>query len=283
MLETLLTALAVGFYCVAAVLAVVSLLMPTRCGERWVVVLATIGAVPLIVVLAMHGIKDGRLPAFGRFEALACYSLATVAAYVYITIRYRVRGISGFLIPYLAGILAFASPAVSAVSAEAVSLPATAGLWLGLHILAAFSGYGLFTLASVLAIAYLVQDRNLKRKRLGVVFETLPSLGTLDHLMSRQIASAFLMLTLSMGAGVLLVYTTGRQTEWLADPKVIATAMMWLVYAFLLHLRIYSGRHGTRIAWATIAGLVCVLFTFFGVHMVANSAHDFVLSGLLEK
>ena len=280
MFETILTGLAVALYVVAAVPAVASLFVPTARGERWVVLLTAVGGIALATVLVMHGVRDGRLPAFGRFEAVACYTLATVAAYIYIATRYRVRGISGFLVPYLAVLLAAAAPSV-ALRTE--TLPATAGLWLGLHILTAFVGYGLFTLASVLAVAYLVQDSNLKHKRLGTVFETLPSLGALDHLMSRQIASAFLMLTVSIGAGVLLAYTTGRQAEWLADPKVMATAMMWLVYAFLLHLRIYSGRHGTRIAWATLAGLACVLFTFFGVHLVADSVHDFVLSGVLAR
>lgn len=280
MVEILLTILAVGLYCLAVVPGLVSLLTPGERGERWAMVLTAVGGAVLLAILTIHGVRDGRLPAFGRFEALACYTLATAAAYLYVTLRYRVRGISGFLMPYLAGVLAFAAPAVTA---RTDSLPATAGLWLGIHILAAFVGYGLFTLASVLAIAYLVQDYNLKHKRLGTVFQNLPSLGMLDHLMSRQIASAFLMLTVSMGAGVLLVYTTGRQAEWLGDPKVMATAMMWLVYAFLLHLRIYSGRHGTRVAWATLIGLACVLFTFVGVHMVAESVHDFVLTNVLAK
>ena len=153
----------------------------------------------------------------------------------------------------------------------------TQNFWLGAHIITAFIGYGLFTLASVLASAYLIQDHNLKQKRFGPVFESLPSLETLESLMIRQIRFAFLMLSISIAMGVVLSHTTGGGEEWFSDPKVAGTMVTWSVYAILLHMRSRSGQHGRRIALVTLIGLLVLLFTFFGVDAITESTHNFVL------
>jgi len=152
-------------------------------------------------------------------------------------------------------------------------------VWLGLHVGAAFVGYAMFTLSSLLAIAYLIQDHNLKRKTFGVTFDRLPALEVLDHLMHRHMRIAFLLLTASIAFGVRLVDLDGGGPEWIADPKVAATLATWLVYAMLLHVRGNVGRHGRKIAIATIIGLLFVLFTFVGVHVLVDSQHSFVLPG----
>ncbi len=93
--------------------------------------------------------------------------------------------------------------------------------------------------------------------------------------MYKQIGLAFFLLTLSVTMGFMLTYSTGNQREWLTDPKIMATVVTWVVYAFLLHLRMYAKRHGRRIALAVLAAFICVLFTFFGVHVIARSVSTY--------
>jgi len=278
--EIILTAIGIGLYGLASILAVLSFVRPMPATERWVLSITIMGAVSLAVVLAIHGISAGRLPAFGRFEALTCYALAITGAYLHMATRHRMPGISAILIPYVTAILVVAVPGVSA---EMDSIPKIHNIWLSMHISAAFVAYSLFTLAGILAAAYIVQDYNLKHKHFGIMFERLPALETLDDLIHRQIGFAFLMLTVSIGIGVVLTRLAGNQKEWLADPKIIATIATWFLYAFLLHLRMYAKRRGKKIAWATIIGLVCILFTFVGIHLVTDCVHDFVLFDMAGK
>jgi ABC-type transport system involved in cytochrome c biogenesis permease subunit len=95
--------------------------------------------------------------------------------------------------------------------------------------------------------------------------------------MHRQMGIGFLMLTASIVFGVRLVDLSGGGAEWFSDPKVAATLATWCVYALLLHLRGNVDRHGRKMAVATLIGLSLILFTFVGVHLLAESRHSFVL------
>lgn len=278
--ELALLVLGIALLGLASVFAVASLVRPFQSGERRILVPAAIGILFLLAVLAIHGFHARRIPAFGRFEALTCYGIAVIAAYMQMASRHHMRGISGIVIPYVTVLLVLAAPSVNVV----MVLPAKMHhVWLGLHVCTAFVGYALFTLASVLAFAYLIQDNNLKRKHFGILFERLPSLEVLDQLMYRQIGIAFLFFTISIAFGVHLARLSGAGQEWITDPKIAATIATWVIYGVLLHLRANADRHGRKVALVTLAGLVFVLFTFYGVHFIADSVHAFVLPEAIQS
>ncbi|MFC1496903.1 inner membrane protein YpjD [Verrucomicrobiota bacterium] len=278
--KTILIVIGISVYGVSSVFAIVSLMSPRITNERLVHALTAVAAILITMVLILHGFKAGRIPVFGRFEALACYSLAVTISYLHLAKHHHLRGISAILLPYVTAMLIIGG---KSLNENTISI-ADGGqnIWLALHILAAFTGYALFTLASILAAVYLMQDYNLKHKLFGNVFQKFPPLETLDGLMCRQIGFAFLMLSLSMAAGAVLVRLSGGGSEWLTDPKITATIATWIVYAILLHLRVHSDQHGKKIAIATILGLICVLFTFIGVHLITESVHNFISSGIVE-
>ncbi len=114
---------------------------------------------------------------------------------------------------------------------------------------------------------------------MGAIFHKLPALGVLEDLMYRQISPAFVVFSISILLGILLTHLDHWGPKWITDPKVVATAVTWLVYAILFHLRMGADYHGRKVAIVTIVGLACVLFAFFGVHLVADSMHNFVSLG----
>lgn len=273
MLETLALTGTV-LYGIASVLAIALLLRPAHVSERWILAFASLGCATFCVALAVSGLSTGRIPAFGRFESITCYGIAVSAAYIHLAVRYSLRGVSAFLLPYVTALLIFGS---LSVTSRMTDTPPVGNVWLSLHVLTAFAGYGCFTVASVLAVSYLVQDFNLKHKRFRRAFELLPALETADCAMRRQICFAFALFTLSLVAGIRLAHSVGWQSQLLTDPKIIASSLTWLVYASLLSVCAYSKRHGRRIAWVTVIGLLCILFTFMGIHAVTDSSHNFVL------
>lgn len=272
--ETVCASMALLLYALASFLAVMHVARGLQAPDWRSLGLAAAGALPLIVVLILHGRQAGGLPVFCRFDALACYGVALTAAYVHMVAVHRTPGIGAILIPCVTVVLLGAVPAVHAAPASG---PQVSAFWLGLHVVSAFVGYAFFSLAGLLAVAYLVQDHNFKHKRFGVVWEGLPALETLDHLMGRQVGFGFLVFTISIGAGLVVVRLSGGGEEWLRDPKVVATVATWGLYAVLVHMRASADRHGRRVAAVTVAGLLCVLFVFLGVHFVAPSAHGFLM------
>ena len=273
-----LTALCVGMslYGLASFWSVKGLVCPAKLRQRVVGVSLAAGSLVFCVMLLVRGVLASRLPVFGRFEALTLYSLVVTGVFLLVSLRHRMRAISALLVPYAMLLLVLGAGGIRETVTLEVSLDP---LWLGLHVMAAFIGYALCTLAGVLGLAYVIQDNNLKRKRLGLLFERLPSLETLDHVMATQIGAAFIMLTLSVAFGARLVHLSGGGAEWLRDPKVLSTLATWGIYAVLMHMRTNADRHGKGMAVIALVGLLFVLFSFLGVHVVAESIHGFVVGG----
>jgi len=276
-IEHALAFLGIAGYVAASLLAIIALLGTKPRGERLALALMALGGTALAAVLILRWVRAASLPIFTRFDALTCYVLALSGAYLVLSAVRYLRGIAALLIPYatlvlLGGITALALGAGAPVPVQ--------GPWLALHVVTAYAAYGVFTLASLIAVAYLMQDSNLKHKRLGVVWERLPSLETLDQIMSRLVGVAFLLLTLSIVMGFWLVHASGGSDNWYTDPKVAATVATWILLAVFVHLRASSDQHGRGIALMAVAGLACLLFAFIGVHLVSPTLHSFLNVGL---
>jgi ABC-type uncharacterized transport system permease subunit len=266
---------AVALYGVAAVLAVANVVRTEAPRPTWVRALpvsATLGALCLGVGLVVHGLRIARFPAFGAFEAASWYALAVTVSYLYVSQRHDVRALAAFLFPYQALLVLLGLFRIAATA----TIPANLGTsLLGLHVAAAFSGYGLFTIESVVAAAYLLQDHNLKRRNFGAVYRKLPDLETLDRVMFELIGVAFLIFSVSIALGVGLAHVNKWGARWTTDPKVLATGFTWAVYGVLFYLRCSADRHGRKVAWVAVLGFLCVLLAFLGIHLLADSMHNF--------
>ena len=258
----------------AAALSIWRMVQGGRRADAGALLMMGASAVVVAVILVARAVRAVRFPAFGYFEALLFYGLTVLAAHLYVSLRHRMRGLSLILAPYATAVLAIA---LTGVRQPIPAAPEAGRVWIALHICSAFLAYALCTTAGVLGVAYLVQDSNLKRKRLGATFRILPALEALDHRMARHIGAAFLMLSLAVGFGVRLVQMRGGGMEWATDPKIVATAVTWGVYAILIHMRGGGRRHGRGMALLTLLGLLFLLFSFLGIHLLAESAHDFIL------
>jgi ABC-type uncharacterized transport system permease subunit len=270
------SALGIGgtaLYCVSAVLALVALLRSGERKDNAPVILLAGGMLLLMTLLSVRLCCTDNMPVFSRFDALASYALALSAAYLLLAAFRPTRGIAAILIPYAAVSLLCG---VSALRMGTGAPLPVQGFWLVSHVITAYAAFGVFTLASLNAVLYLVQDSNLKHKRLGLVWERLPSLETLDHLMSRLAGVAFLLLTISVVLGFVLVRRSGGGDDWFTDPKVLATIVTWIVLAVFVHMRASADRHGRGIALMALVGLACLLFAFVGVPLVAHTLHSFL-------
>ncbi len=58
---------------------------------------------------------------------------------------------------------------------------------------------------------------------------------------------------------------------WYADPKVATGIFVWLVYAAVLHVRLFAKIRGKRAALLTIAGFLLTLVTFAAAHVYPSA------------
>jgi cytochrome c-type biogenesis protein CcsB len=137
-----------------------------------------------------------------------------------------------------------------------------------------FLGDGIFAMAFVSSIMYLIQERQIKRKTRGTMFKRLPSLETLDSINHYSIIYGFSLITLGMITGAAYAQNA-LGTYWSWDPKEVWSLITWVCYAILLHERLAVGWQGRRSAIMSIFCFMVLIFTFLGGGLLLDSYHSF--------
>lgn len=102
----------------------------------------------------------------------------------------------------------------------------------------------------------------------------LPSADSLDELNYRSVAIGFPLLTLGIILGAIWGHVAwGRYWGW--DPKETWAFISWLIFAFFLHMRIFGGWEGKKIAWVGLIGAGSIVFTYWGVNFLLSGLHAY--------
>jgi len=220
---------------------------------------------------AARYLEAGYTPITTMHESLSFFSLAIVGFFLAMAGKYRVALLGSFVTP-LAMMAMLAS--ASFPSAVAPLNPALRSGWLGIHTIIAFGGYAAFAVACCAGIMYLLQERYLKKKKLGALYRRLPSLDTLDDINYRCLTIGFPLLTIAIISGAIWAESAwGAYWSW--DPKETWSLITWFIYAALLHGRLTIGWRGRRAAVLAIVGFGFILFTFVGVNLWLPGLHSY--------
>jgi ABC-type transport system involved in cytochrome c biogenesis permease subunit len=144
-----------------------------------------------------------------------------------------------------------------------------------LHLVLVIAGEALFVLASCAGAMFVIQNSLLKHKRLSKMSKLLPALQDLDRVNHLCLLWGFPVLTLGLMAGVVFAGFT-LKSGWGADPKIIWTFIVWVVYGFLLHQRLAIGWKGIRMAVVSCAVFILFLLSYLGVRFCFSTMHDFI-------
>ena len=202
--------------------------------------------------------QSGYLPVSNLKESLSFFAWAIIGSYLFIHLRFNILVLGSFLSP-LASVLMISSSFLQAQN-DIVN-PLVRNLWLTIHIGTIFIGNGIFAVAFLGGIMYLIQEREIKSKHFGPFYHRLPSLEVLDSLNYNCLILGFPLLTLGILSGAVFAqYTLG--TFWRWDHKEVWSLVTWLIYAVLLHGRLTTGWQGRRSAMISIVGFLVLVFSF---------------------
>jgi len=143
------------------------------------------------------------------------------------------------------------------------------------HTVCSLLSYVAFLIGFVSGALFLIQERQLKRKHMGMLFHRLPSLDQLERVNVFAIGLGFGLLTVGLGLG-LVVSRLLRGTWWSGDPKEILSATLWLCYLILWLARLRATMRGRRVAMLSVLGFALVLFTFLGVSWLVPTWHPYI-------
>jgi ABC-type uncharacterized transport system permease subunit len=252
MYQTLLTLAIIG-YVAATGLALAYLVQRDELLRR-VTALATLAAWILHTgALIALAIDLGR-PPFGSLpEAVSVSAWVVVLLDMWLERRYGLSGLGAFVLP-VALALSLQSTSIRPLIGQTLS-----GAWVWVHIGLALVGIAAFVFNFAGALMYLLQERQLRAKRPGALYYSLPALATLDRLTYRTLALGFPFLTTGLLLGVL--WAASWSSVFSFDPVALLSYVAWAVYAATLAGRAVGGWHGRRAAYFAILGFAALALT----------------------
>ena len=138
-----------------------------------------------------------------------------------------------------------------------------------LHFLAAMLAYSLLTLAALHAIFMGFTESALHKRSLTRSLSSLPPLLTMETLLFRMLQLGFILLTLTVGSGVLFSEALFGKPLSL-DHKTLFAFISWGIFAVLLIGRHVWGWRGKRALRWTLAGFAVLILAYVGSRFVAE-------------
>ncbi|NUS42890.1 MAG: c-type cytochrome biogenesis protein CcsB [Mycobacteriaceae bacterium] len=245
--------------------------------------LGNMGASVLVVAIALHlasivlrGFAVHRFPLGNMYEfvTMACAAAVLVGGIFLRGQQFRAMWV--FLLTPVLVLLFLAATVLYAKAAPVV--PALQSYWLPIHVTVVSTGSGVFLVAGVASLLFLLRLRQPEGQEapgpLGALARRLPDAATLDRIAYRTTIIGFPI----FGAGVILgaiwaEAAWGRFWGW--DPKETVSFIAWVIYAAYLHARATTGWRDTKAAWINVAAFTAMLFNLFIINMVVSGLHSY--------
>jgi ABC-type uncharacterized transport system permease subunit len=249
---------AVALYSIGLAHAIITVL--SRHARMFSIGLAafSIGMVLHMVALVELWIGAARFPAGNFFESASLCGFLLGIAFLVVYWRYQFSSLAVFLFP-----LVFLLTLVGATEVPVAGFtnPNVRSAWLYTHIAMVLLAYASLVLMAVASIFYLIQERKLKSKTIGGLFDRLPPLYTLDNIISKSMAIGFVLLTLATIAGTTWAFVESG-TSWIGDPKIGISLATWALTLVMVFLRTSAGWRGRKAAMMALVVIGCSALTW---------------------
>lgn len=213
---------------------------------------------------------QGHLPWAGDYENGLFGGWFIVLCTLFVMLRRKpMRVIAVGTLPVALLIMGFGVMRGAELAPMAASLKS---FWLYIHVLFAWLAFGAYALAVGSGVVYLLKARDGARILKNPTYEKFPSLERLDELTFRYIVFGFITDAVMIASGAIWAKNLwGSYWSW--DPVETWSLVSWLLYGLVIHLRLFLGWRGKKMAWLAIAAIWGVIITFFGVTFVVDSSN----------
>lgn len=214
---------------------------------------------------AAHAVPYHDLPA-----SMSFFAWVVIGSYGVLVMKHREGSTGPFLIP-IALVFLIASMFANQGGQPVPKVPGLRGPLFAFHVTMAIVGYAALSLSFVLAQLYLIQNQQIRRRQLGLLFSRLPALDVLSRLHRTAVAIGISALTVAAVLGLIWAKIHWG-TYW--DPKVLFTFLIITLYLITLFPR-WIGWGGKKIALLSVTGFMLVLFSYTIVNLFLSQGHAF--------
>ncbi|UXA18680.1 c-type cytochrome biogenesis protein CcsB [Mycobacterium sp. SMC-4] len=240
------------------------------------VALVYVGTLLLLACIVLRGLSTSRVPWGNMYEFinLTCWCGLVAAAVVLRRPQYRSLWVF-VLVPVL---ILLTVSGKWLYSHAAPVMPALQSYWLPIHVSVVSLGSGVFLVAGVASILFLLKMSRFggpeRADALGRLVAKLPDAQLLDRIAYRTTIFAFPVFGFGVIFGAIWAEEAwGRYWGW--DPKETVSFIAWVLYAAYLHARSTAGWRDRKAAWINVIGLVAMVFNLFFINLVTVGLHSY--------
>jgi cytochrome c-type biogenesis protein CcsB len=245
---------------------------------RGAVSLSTLGALVHLAAVICRGLAVHRAPWGNMYEFITALTCVAAIFFCYVLVRFRAWALGVFVMGAVVLALGLAETLVYTPAGPLV--PALQSYWLSIHVTAMTLATGIFFVAAVLGIMYLVAERYRKRVEAGKaepgngLIARIPSAAQLDKLTYRTVVFGFPVWTFGVIAGAIWAdQAWGRYWGW--DPVETWAFITWVIYAAYLHARATAGWRGARAHYIQLLGFASLVTNMLVVQVFITGMHSY--------
>jgi len=144
------------------------------------------------------------------------------------------------------------------------------------HASLSIMGYTALSLGAIYSLMYIIQNNNLKKRKLGNMFLQLPALTYLEKMSIRSIVTGIILLGIGILLGHYLAYVNDQIGEfWPKDVKVIISDIVWLLYVIGFLLTKVKKWRGEKMAYLSLYGFIVLIIGGGIIIYMSESFHKF--------
>ena len=238
--------------------------------------------------LALHAVYIGAYTAMYHhdlvatvFELCSLIAFTLLAVYVFAELRSsKETSGTGFFV----AVVCFVLQLVSSVANSGAAVPETKTILkdpiFNLHVTTSVFGYAALMLAAIYGGLYLLLFRAIRGNHFGAIFQHIPSLAMIGTLWTSchgvwiYFPDAFHRVF-----GVILfsrISVEVTTSQFLLDPKVVTTVVVWLVFGATLLVRRVMHLEGRRLVLFWMSGFILTLVSMTVVNWIGTAFHSFL-------
>jgi cytochrome c-type biogenesis protein CcsB len=245
---------------------------------RAAVAFSALGILAHLVAVVTRGFAVHRAPWGKMYEFVTALTCVAAIFFCYVMVRYRAWALGVFVMGAVVVALGLAETVIYTAAGPLV--PALQSYWLSIHVTAMTLATGIFFVAAVLGVMYLVVERYRARVAAGKaqpgngLLARIPSAAQLDKLTYRTVVFGFPIWTFGVIAGAIWAdQAWGRYWGW--DPVETWAFITWVLYACYLHARATAGWRGRRAHYIQLLGFASLTFNMLVVQVFITGMHSY--------
>ena len=266
------SALLTPAYCAAVAAYSIALFRKSGAAEKWSRPILVFTLLIHSILIYAETMEFGHCLVYSPFELMTLIAFTVTLTYLIVELATGERGTGVFFIG-----LALFFQILSGMFSPDVSISSDSPLLhyaVGLHISAAIFAYSAFTMSGVWGVLYLMQHHEIKANRFGLLYNRLPSLGLLERMsaVAAIVGLIFLSLAIFIALNWLPEVLPGFTYH---DPKVIATMIVWVLYAAAIVMKYAFRVDQRRFVLLSLLGFAGLFLSMTIVNLVLSGFHDF--------